>query len=351
MMSHIDFKKHYHINDVIEGVCNRGEDYCLKLKNAKILLTGGTGFFGIWLLNVFKHLYEKNCFNGEIYLITRDPTSFANKNPDLVQNNFIKLIKGDVKTITLGGIKPDHLIHFASTSASETFHEIEQMKKIDTLYMGTKNILEQCGNSLKKVLFASSGAAYGHVESASKISEDTLSRLMSTNDKYALCMGKILSEFQINHYSKIHNYDYSIARCFTFAGEFMPLSLHYAFGNFINDAMNGRDIVMSGSGTELRSYMYIGDAVLWFLALLADPKNDTFNVGSDHAVSIRELANIVGAKGGCNVVAQLDTNHEGNFVRSKYVPCMDKSKEFYPYLECWTGLPQIVERMLPKIPH
>ena len=236
-MKHVDFQSHYNIKDAVDLICEKGENYCLKLKNAKILLTGGSGFFGFWLLNVFKRMHEENKFNGMIYLITRDKKAFLKFNRDIVNNSFVKIIQGDVKTVKLGKIQPDHLIHFASTSASETFKNIKQIEKIDTLYMGTKNIIEQCGSSLKKVLFTSSGVVYGDISLKSKVSEETFSNLESTNDKYALCIGKITSEFQISFYSKVYNYDYSIARCFSFAGEFMPLSLHYAFGNFINNAL------------------------------------------------------------------------------------------------------------------
>ena len=345
-MNHIDLKDHYNIDDVMALTSAKGGSYFRELKNANILLTGGTGFFGVWLLSVFKYLNEQSKFQGEIYLITRDEASFFNANPALKNCDFIRIIQGDIKTVNLGEIQPDHLIHLASTSASETFNDIAQIEKINTLYLGTKNILEQCGAGLKKVLFSSSGAAYGDTSSTVKISEETPSTLMSNDEKYALCMGKIVAEFQIDFYSKRFGYDYSIARCFSFAGEFMPLSMHYAFGNFIGDALKRQDIVISGSGTALRSYMYIGDAILWFVALLTDPKNEIFNVGSDCEVSIRELANLIGAKSGCSVSLKRTKNNEGNFVRSAYVPCLKKIKKSYPDLKCWTGLPQIVDRML-----
>ena len=310
------------------------------------MLTGGTGFFGIWFLTVFKRLFEQKKFKGEIYLLTRNKLNFINANPELSNCSFIKTIQGDVKTVNLNNINPNYLIHFASTSASETFDNVEQIEKINTLYLGTKNILEQCGRSLKKVLFASSGAAYGDTSLISTINEEEFSKLESINDKYALCIGKIIAEFQIDYYSKHFNYDYSIARCFSFAGEFMPLSIHYAFGNFIGDALNGKDIIVSGSGTALRSYMYVGDAIIWFCALLTDPKNKIFNVGSNYAISISELAELIGNKSGCKVLSQPKKTAEGNFIRSTYIPSLKKIETYYPKLKIWTGLSDIIDRML-----
>lgn len=350
-MKHIHYKSHYNIEEVIESIIAKGEKYFFELKRARILLTGGTGFFGIWLLSIFKNLYQSNKFKGEIYLITRSKESFLNANPQFKNCDFLIIIQGDIKTVILDDIKPDHLIHFASTSALETFNDVEQIKKIDTLYLGTKNILEQCGHSLKKVLFTSSGAAYGSLTSNCKIDERSLSRLNSRNHKYALCLGKNIAEFQIGYYANHFDYDYSIARCFSFAGELMPLSLHYAFGNFIGNAMKHDDIVMTGLGTAIRSYMYIGDAMLWFIVLLTKPKNDVFNVGSDREISIRDLAELIGTQGNCRVLIQRAELSEGNFQRATYVPSLKKVQKAYPDLKCWTGVSDIVKRMLMNVPN
>ncbi len=126
----------------------------------------------------------------------------------------------------------------------------------------------------------------------------------------------------------------------------MPLSIHYAFGNFIRDALNGKDIIISGSGTAMRSYMYIGDAIIWFCALLTDPKNKIFNVGSDYAISITELAELIGNKSGCKVLSLPKKTTEGNFVRSTYIPSLKKIQTYYPKLKIWTGLSDIIDRML-----
>ena len=163
-------------------------------------------------------------------------------------------------------------------------------------------------------------------------------------------LGKKIAEFQVRYYAKKLNYDYSIARCFSFAGELMPLSMHYAFGNFIGNAMNREDITMTGSGTAVRSYMYIGDAILWFIVLLTKPKNDVFNVGSDYKVTIKDLAELISLHSNLRVHSQYVDLNEGNFERTMYVPCLKKIRDAYPDLDCWTGPSDIVKRMLMNSP-
>lgn len=348
-LQHIQAHVSYDIEDVIEKICSRSRESIRELKYSKILFTGATGFFGFWFLKVFIYLYEKKYFRGEIYIVTRDSENLSSNFLGIDKLNWVHIIEDDISKVNLNHLSPDHLIHFASTSAMETFNNIQQISKLDTLYFGTKNIFEQCGSSLQKVLFASSGVAYGHIAGETRISEKNYSIINSQEEKFGLCLAKLAAEFQINQYSKKFRFNYSIARCFSFAGEFMPLELHYAFGNFINDALNSRSITIHGDGTATRSYMYIGDAIEWFLTLLAKPKNEIINVGSDQMVTIKEIAEVIADKANTNALMLDVSDDEGNFSRSVYVPDLEKIQRLYPELQISTDWETIIERMLKTL--
>lgn len=339
---------HYDITDKIHDTIEYYQVELFGLSEAKILLTGGSGFFGTWLLAIFAEAYHRSIFRGEIYIVTRNKANFLINSPELASLPFVVLIEGSIIDVDISHLEPDHLIHFASVSAAETFDNVDQLIKIDTLYLGTKNILEQCGNTLKKVLFTSSGVAYGPTEPNIPIRESHYCRVNTTDSSFSLCLGKINAEFLIHLFSQKFGFRFSIARCFSFCGEFMPLSMHYAFGNFILDAEEQRSIQLASDGSAQRSYMYVGDAIGWLLTLLSDPKNDVYNVGSDESITIRELACLIAEAGGVEV-SESETNIDrGNFLRSAYLPDINKITKAYPHLRQVTSLSSVVSRMLSR---
>ena len=88
-----------------------------------------------------------------------------------------------------------------------------------------------------------------------------------------------------------------IARCFAFAGEFLPKTAHFAIGNFLADLEQKRTIHINGDGSPIRSYLYADDLAYWLIALLKRGKTgEAYNVGSEEPVSIRELAELIAAR-------------------------------------------------------
>jgi dTDP-glucose 4,6-dehydratase/UDP-glucose 4-epimerase len=228
----------YDISGDIANVISRLGVDIQALNNKSILITGGTGFFGHWLLQILRSLIVEKKFNIDIYVVSRKPEIFLKENAGYSFDQFVNFIAGDVTSFQLTNIRLDYLIHMATTAASETFHGEDQLQKLDLLYRGTRNTLEQAVRAgVKKVLFTSSGVAYGPSDGA-LFNEEMLQAPRTTEVLSALGEGKRLAEYLIGYYSLKGGFEYSIARCFSFFGPFLPLDIHYAIGNFINDALN-----------------------------------------------------------------------------------------------------------------
>ena len=140
----------------------------------------------------------------------------------------------------------------------------------------------------------------------------------------------------------------AIARCFAFVGPHLPLDAHFAIGNFIGDALEGRTIRVNGDGTPMRSYLYAADLAIWLWTLLlrapemgASPA--VFNVGSGEAVSIAELARVVAEVVNPECSVEIAREAEPGAARQQYVPRVEKVERELG-LHAWVGLREAIRR-------
>tara|TARA_R110001583_G_scaffold25592_5_gene92377 strand:- start:737 stop:1771 length:1035 start_codon:yes stop_codon:yes gene_type:complete len=312
----------------------------LFFKNKRIFLTGGTGFFGKWLLETFLFLNTQHNLNISVSILSRSPEKFKESYPHISSHERFVYIKGDVKSFQDNTEYYDLIIH-AATDASSGRNQTETELMRSTIMDGTKRICDFAKKvNCQRILYTSSGAAYGpQPESMSHISETFVDNpFFNDNDAYA--SAKLESEKYLKANSPC---DVVIARCFAFSGPYLPLNGSYAFGNFIENILNEKDIIIKGDGTAVRSYLYAADLVIWLLRLLSSGTNkEIYNVGSPVSISISELASTI------NNVGSKKTNI---YVSSKasqksiYVPDINKSKVELG-LDVYTSLDAAIEKTL-----
>src|SRR5579859_2791634 len=88
-----------------------------EMRRERIFLTGGTGFFGCWLLESFCHVNRLLDLGAEAVVLTRNPDAFAQKCPHLTSDRSVSLQAGDVRTFAWPKGEFRFLIH-AATEAS-----------------------------------------------------------------------------------------------------------------------------------------------------------------------------------------------------------------------------------------
>ncbi len=237
------------------------------LKGKRIFLTGGTGFFGKWLLRALPA-------SARITVLSRDPERFVRTHPEF---SGVEFLRGDVRDFPLPVEHFDYVIHGATASTIPL--PDDEMESV--IIGGTEHVLRM---NFDKMLYISSGAVYDPNppefvnENASGTPVNAYGRGKKTAEQLCLASGK----------------PFTIARCFAFIGPYLPLDAHFAIGNFINDCLHRRPLVIKGDGTPRRSYLYAGDLAAWLLKILTDGlPGRAYNVGSDESLSIRELAELV----------------------------------------------------------
>jgi len=255
----------------------------------RILITGGTGFFGKSILEKFEKCEKSGrCEKYEFSVLSRH--GFSNlSNPS-------HLLLGDVRTFELGSSHFDYVIHAATPARLDV--PDDEMRSI--IIDGTANALRQakkCG--AKKFMMVSSGGVYGKGLTGPVSEDDT------PHPVTAYGIAKLEAE-RMAVESGLH---VLLPRCFAFVGRHLDRNAHFAVGNFIRDALAGKDIVINGDGTPMRSYLYADDLVEWLFAILERGESGrVYNVGADEAVSIRDLAvrvrDALGSKSEVKVLGQ-----------------------------------------------
>ena len=276
----------------------------------KILLTGGTGFFGKSILDMLR---RGNLSGYEFTILSRDPEKFLRNFPEFSGLPQVKFISGDVRTFEVSGSFEAMIL--GATPASVTVPD-EEMRSI--IIDGTLNSLKIARNcAVKKLLFISSGAVYG------KQKVPNVPETAPCEPATAYGIAKLEAE-KLCFASGIPAVS---ARCFAFTGKYLDRNIHFAIGNFMRDALNGKKIIVNGDGTPLRSYLYADDLVRWLFNLLERGKDgQAYNVGSDRAVSISELAALTAQILSPGTAVDIKGVPEKGKIPQPYVPDITRSR-------------------------
>ena len=310
----------------LEHIYQNTQDIWESFRGKSIFVTGGTGFFGKWILNSFIYINQKLELNAKLIVLTRNKNAFYELFPDLLDRKDVLFIQGDVSTFDFPAEKIDYIIH-AATEASVKLNLESPLVMFNTVVNGTKRILDLAViKNVKSLLFTSSGAVYGNQpDFISHIEENYNGAPELTNSSSVYGEAKRMAEVLCSVYYEHNNIAVKIARCFAFVGPYLPLDSNFAIGNFIHNVLKKEDIIIKGDGSSLRSYMYASDLTVWiWIILLKGESNLPYNIGSDLSISIKELALLIKS---CTNSENLnikitDTEKKSN----KYVPSIYRAK-------------------------
>jgi dTDP-glucose 4,6-dehydratase len=311
----------------LNHILTHTKDIWEELRGQRLFITGGTGFFGCWLLESFIWANDQLDLKASAVVLTRNLNSFKQKAPHLAAHPAIQFHLGDVRSFEFPEGEFSYIIH-AATEASAKLNQENPLLMFDTIVQGTRHTLEFAKFcKAKKFLLTSSGAVYGkQPPEITHIPEDYLGSPDLMNSSSAYAEGKRVAEMLCTLYAKQYGIETKIARCFAFVGPYLPLDVHFAIGNFIRDGIIGRPILIKGDGTPYRSYLYAADLAIWLWTILFKGKSCyPYNVGSDEDLTIADLAEVVSSIFKPKVEVIIAKEPIPNKPAERYVPSVERA--------------------------
>ena len=303
------------------------------LCGARLFLTGGTGFFGHWLLESLLHADRELSLDLRVTVLTRDAASFRTRSPHLADQPQLTLLEGDIRTFAFPPEPHTHILHAATDSGGQQSGR-PAYELAESILDGTRRVLQFArATGATRLLYTSTGAVYGrsapllHTPETYTGAPDPL-QLASSYDE-----AKRMAEHLCIAYAHGTPLQPVIARPFAFVGPHLPLDAHFAIGNFLAAALRNKPLHIRGDGTPRRSWLYTGDLATWLWTLLTHGQpNRAYNVGSDEAHTIAEAAHLTAntlrpdGHGNSTIPIQIDGKPVPNAPLNSYVPDISRAR-------------------------
>jgi nucleoside-diphosphate-sugar epimerase len=283
--------KRYLESDLYE-ISRHTTSFLAEFSGKNVLIGGATGFVGSWLIAFLDYANRTLATNFSVTGIARTiPTQYKILYP---QVNFLE---GDVSNYRFPSeFRPDCVINAATPSVPKSGGEDpEQILKASI--EGTQNLIELCSPQ--------SATLYVNLSSGIVTKRSADESLDLSKPKDAYLFGKRMSENLIMTASMAGAIKGKNPRLYAFAGPGISLTDHFAVGNFLNDALSARPIVIKGNPDTLRSYLYPTDLIINLLNLVINTSEDPMEIGSSSSITMQELALVVNKVTGNRGITQL----------------------------------------------
>jgi dTDP-glucose 4,6-dehydratase len=326
--------------DDLADILRHAEPAFRSLRGAAVFITGGTGFFGHWLLEPLLHANAALGLGLRATVLTRSAAGFCARSPHIAGHPAVTLLEGDVQSFAFPAGQHTHILHAATDSGGQQASRTAEAL-YDEILAGTRRVLEFARHTgATRLLYTSTGAVYGRSTALLHTPESYLETHAPALPPHSYEAAKRAAE-ELCLAAPVETV---IARCFAFVGPHLPLDAHFAIGNFIGAALAGRPIHIRGDGTPRRSWLYMADLSIWLWTLLAFGRaGRAYNVGSDDGMTIAAAARLTAETLSPGLAIQIDGTPNPDAPLNSYVPDVGKVQEEFG-LRVRVGLEEGVRR-------
>lgn len=250
-----------------------------------ILITGGAGFIGS---NLCEKLLDDN---HRIICVDNLLTGNLKNIEHLINKPNFEFINHDI--IYPLEINDDiHEIYNLACPASPPKYQKDPINTLKVNFLGVLNLLELAKFKKAKFLQSSTSEVYGEPEITPQ-HENYRGNVNTVGIRSCYDEGKRVAETLVMEYHNQYNIDTRIVRIFNTYGPKMDKNDGRVVTNFINQALNDKDITLYGDGDQTRSFCYINDQIDGLIKLMNSDYIYPINIGNPHEITVKDLASII----------------------------------------------------------
>ncbi len=261
------------------------------------LITGAYGMIAQYIVRLLLAYNKKATANEKITVIAlvRDLEKAQRIFSSSSKDENLKIIKHDLRSpLDTGNIFADYIIHAASL-ASPKFFAVDPVGIFEANVIGTLNLLNYAHLAkTRRLLFISSAEVYG-IPAKNPVTEFDFGPLDPLSVRSCYAESKRMAENLLVSWGMQYGIESVIARPFHTYGPTMNLDDGRVFADFVANIVKANNLLIKGTGKDVRSYCYVADAVCGLISILKDGTAfNAYNLGnSRECVSVENLADIL----------------------------------------------------------
>ena len=283
----------------LEYICANLQKEFDCLGGNRLLITGGAGFLGYYLIHAILHWNKLAVRNQRIQVTVFD--NFIRGFPLWMKDAYedLTVTKHDLNHPLPREMGEYQFIIHAASIASPMFYRKYPIETMDANVNGLRSLLEFClkqqakGLPVKGFLYYSTSEIYGDPTPDNIPTPETYRGNVScTGPRACYDESKRYGETLCVNFARQYHILVKTARPFNNYGPGLKITDKRVIPDFARDIFAGRDIVMHSDGSPTRTFCYVADAIIgYFKVLVNGTAGEAYNIGVESPeVAMRELA-------------------------------------------------------------
>ena len=283
----------------LDAICNSLGDDLATLQGARMLITGGAGFLGYYLVQTITHANATRQLGASVTVFDNFSRGTPQWLSSLAQSGDVTLVRHDMRHPLPGDAGEfDYIIHAASI-ASPTYYRRDPIGTMDANVGGLRSLLDHAkaqadrGKPIQGFLFFSSSEIYGDPDAANiPTAEDYRGLVSCTGPRACYDEAKRYGETLCVNFFKQYGVPTKMARPFNNFGPGLKITDGRVIPDFCRDVFAGRDIVMLSDGLATRTFCYASDSITgYYKTLIRGQCGEGYNIGTaTPEISMNDLA-------------------------------------------------------------